>query len=98
MPKPLQAMVQLAIEDAARRQQVEASTLVVVSAEPVTWPDGSLGCPQKGMLYTQALVPGFRIRIASGTEILNYHAASAGQPAFCPAGRVRMPAAGDPRV
>src|SRR6267142_112629 len=75
MPKVMQigqsqSLIQLSLDDAARRSQRDASTLEVVSAEPVTWTDGSIGCPQPGRQYTQALVPGFRIRIRAGTEIL----------------------------
>ncbi len=33
------------------------------SAEAVTWPDSSLGCPSPGMQYTQALVDGLRVLV-----------------------------------
>ncbi|MGC3955418.1 MAG: hypothetical protein QM804_14420 [Propionicimonas sp.] len=33
----------------------------LVSAEAVTWPDSSLGCPSPGVSYTQALVDGLRV-------------------------------------
>lgn len=33
----------------------------LVSAEAVTWPDSSLGCPSPGVMYTQALVDGLRV-------------------------------------
>ena len=87
----LQAMVQLAISEAARRTKSDASTLTVVMAEAVTWPDGSLGCPQPGMAYSQALVPGYRMRIAVGNETLEYHGSARGQPFFCPASRITKP-------
>ena len=87
----LQAMVQIALADAARRRQLTPSTLQVALAEAVTWPDGSLGCPQPGMLYTQALVPGYRIRILAGNETLEYHASQRGQPVYCPASRITGP-------
>ncbi len=93
----LQAMVQLALADTARRRQLTPSTLQVALAEAVTWPDGSLGCPQPGMLYTQALVPGYRIRILAGNETLEYHASQRGQPAYCPASRITSPIP-DPRI
>jgi hypothetical protein len=93
----LQTMVQLAISDAARRTKRDASTLSVVMAEAVTWPDGSLGCPQPDMMYTQALVPGFRIRIVAGAETLEYHASARGQPFYCPAARITHPAS-DSRI
>ena len=95
---PLQSMIQLALDDAARRSQRDAATLEVASADAVTWPDGSIGCPEAGRQYTQALVPGFRIRIRAGAEVFEYHAGARGQPFHCPAGRIREPAAGDPRT
>lgn len=94
--QPLQALVDAALEDAARRTKLERSKLNVISAEAVTWPDGSLGCPQPGMLYTQALVPGYRIRIQAGTEVLDYHAGRRGQLVLCPSGRSMEPAPGGP--
>ena len=81
----------LALADAAKRSGLPASALKVVSAEAVTWSDGSLGCPQPGMLYTQALVPGFHVRIRAGAEVLSYHASSRGGPAFCPASQAKAP-------
>jgi hypothetical protein len=94
----LQSMVKLALDDAARRTQRDVSTLKVASAETVTWPDASIGCPQPGMQYAQALVPGFRIRIQAAAEVLEYHAGRGGQAFYCPAGRVTEPAAADPRT
>ena len=95
---PLQAMVQLALADAARRSRRDASTLKVAAAEAVTWPDGAVGCAQPGMQYTQALVPGFRIRIEAGAQILEYHASRRGHPFYCPPERISEPAAADPRI
>jgi hypothetical protein len=69
----------------------DASTLRVVSADRVTWRDGSLGCPKPGMNYTQALVPGHRIRIQAGAEMLDYHASNRGPPFLCPRERAKDP-------
>ncbi len=63
----------------------------VISAEAVTWPDGSLGCPAPGGMYTMAQVPGYRIRIQAGPEVLDYHANRRGQLQLCPAGRAVEP-------
>ena len=87
----LQAMVQLALADAGRRSRLDPSELKVVLAEAVTWPDGSLGCPRPDMMYTQALVPGYRIRIVAGGQTLEYHASQRGQPFYCPASRISGP-------
>jgi hypothetical protein len=60
----------------------------------VTWSDGSLGCPEPGMLYTQALVRGYRIVLQAGDERLEYHAGKSGQPKFCPADKAIPPVPG----
>jgi hypothetical protein len=85
----LESIARSALADAAKRTGMKKAELKVISAEAVTWPDGSLGCPQPGMMYTQALVPGYRVRIQAGGDVLEYHASRVGQPAFCPADRVR---------
>jgi hypothetical protein len=70
-----------AINDLAKRLNVEAAEISVVSAEEVTWPDGSIGCPEPGMVYTQALVPGSLIVLEAGGKRYEYHGA-AGKPLF----------------
>jgi len=77
--------------DAAKVTGLAASELVVESAAQVTWSDGSLGCPQPDMAYTQALVPGYRIRIRAGERILDYHASTRGFFVLCPAGQAIDP-------
>jgi hypothetical protein len=48
------------------------SEVRIERVEPVTWRDGSLGCPEPGMFYTQALVPGFRVILAVGERRFDY--------------------------
>lgn len=77
------ALRQSVLADAAQRSGVPEKSLRIKSVEAVTWPDGSLGCPQPGAVYTQALVPGYRIVIeANGTEY-PYHAAEQGRFELC---------------
>ncbi len=87
-------MIKAALEDAANRSTTPPADIKVISEEAVTWPDGSLGCPQPGMMYTQALVAGYRIVLQAGAQTLNYHAMSRGKPVFCPASRVVPPVQG----
>jgi hypothetical protein len=54
-----------------------------MSTEKIAWNDGSLGCPQPDHMYTQALVPGYRIRVRSADQTLDYHAAEAGPFLLC---------------
>ena len=79
--------------DAARRSGLPPAQVQLVKAEPVTWSDGSLGCPRPGMLYTQALVPGYRLQLRVGSEIWNYHGSERGALALCPAGQAQEPVA-----
>lgn len=60
-------------DDLATALGVAPSAVKVTSVEAVTWNDGSIGCPEPGMAYTQALVDGYRITLVSeGTEY-HYH-------------------------
>ena len=88
-------MIEAALDDAANRSTTARADIKVTSAEAVTWRDGSLGCPRPGMVYTQALVPGFRIVLQAGEQVLNYHSSSRGRPLFCPAARVTAPLPSD---
>ncbi len=84
---PHETLVGKVLRDAADRSGLPADQLEVLSFESVTWSDGSLGCPAPGMSYTQALVPGYRVRVRAGTAVLDYHATSRGHFIVCPAGR-----------
>ena len=87
-PVGLDAAVQSARAHAAKRTGQTVQSLELVSAQSVTWPDGSLGCPQPGMSYTMALVPGYRIRLrAKGSAVMDYHASETGTLVLCPASR-----------
>ncbi len=83
----LQSIIRAAVDEAARRTGLNASALQVISSEAVTWPDGSLGCPEPGLMYTKAPVPGYRIRIQAGDTVLNYHASERGYLVYCPSER-----------
>src|SRR5690606_11134646 len=41
------------VADAAVRAGTDPAEITVIRGESVTWPDGSLGCPEPGMMYTQ---------------------------------------------
>ena len=75
--------VSMAIADAAERTGVAAGDIEVVEFSLVTWPDGAIGCPEPGVVYTQALVDGYRIVLdADGTQ-LTYHGATGADPFLC---------------
>ena len=87
----LQELVRTVLADAARRSGLDLTNLRVDSAEAVTWSDGSLGCPQPGQSYTQALVPGYRVQIEGNGKSYDYHASVRGSWVLCPAGRAAEP-------
>jgi type III secretory pathway component EscV len=59
--------------DLARQLGITAEEIQVVKAEAVQWSDGSMGCPQPGMMYTQALVPGYQIILSVAGQEYDYH-------------------------
>lgn len=69
--------------DLSDRIGVPADEITVVGVESVTWNDGSLGCPEPGMMYTQALVDGRRIVLESGDTEYRYHSNMEGPPFLC---------------
>jgi hypothetical protein len=71
------------LADASERTGQASDALVVTQAEAVTWNDGSLGCPEPGMFYTQALVDGYQIVVAAGDERLDYRVQSSGFFRLC---------------
>jgi len=89
-PVTLQALVQSALAQAQKLSGRPPNEISVIDAAAVDWPDGSGGCPQPEMVYTQAVVPGYRIRIRAGKQVMNFHAARFSVAAqFCPADRVQ---------
>src|SRR5690606_19197086 len=48
-------------QDLAQRLGVDPEAIEVVTKEAVEWPNGAMGCPAPGAVYTQAIVPGFRM-------------------------------------
>ena len=75
------------LADAARRTGASEETIEVVRADAMTWNDGSLGCPEPGMLYTQALVDGFQVILDADGEELDYRVGQGGSFRLCEDGR-----------
>jgi len=78
-------------QDLARTLGVERSSITTVTAEPVTWRSGALGCPIPGRQYTQGQVSGFRIVLKANEKKYSYHASKNGTPFYCSRPRNRKP-------
>ena len=88
----LQAGIAAAKSDLAGRLEITEQDIELSEAREVTWRDGALGCPEPDMMYTQALVPGYYIRLSAGDDSYAYHAGRDGQPFLCPEERSQPPA------
>ena len=90
----VEAMRAAVLADAASAWPDAERAALRVDAEPVTWPDGAMGCPTPGVMYTQALVPGWRLVVSDGRREMIYHASQRGAWVQCPAGRATRPLPG----
>jgi hypothetical protein len=85
------------LKEAASLSKVSAEQLVIVRAKSVVWNDGSLGCPEPGIQYTQALVNGYWVVIVAAGKTYDFRVARGGSFRLCPPGRGRPPLQSDNR-
>jgi hypothetical protein len=74
-----------AIEGDLRERGVEGAP-ALLRAEAITWPNGALGCPRPGAVYTQALVAGMRVLVEVGGREYDYRFGDADIPVLCERG------------
>jgi len=79
----METIVTTAKNDLATRLAIDPGQIELLEAASVTWPDGSLGCPKPGMLYTQVQVDGIRIRFQAGEQVYEYHGGGERPPFLC---------------
>jgi hypothetical protein len=80
-------IVAAVVADAAERTGAAEDAIDVVAAMQMTFSDGSLDCPEPGMLYTQALVDGYHVILDAGGEELDYRITADGGFRLCESGR-----------
>lgn len=80
VPQPLLAIFQ---DDLARRALVKHDAITVLSATEQQWPDGAMGCPQPGTMYTQMIVPGYRVVLQANGDRYAYHSDRRGNFVVC---------------
>jgi len=83
------------LKEAAKLANVTPEQLVILRAEAVVWNDGSLGCPEPGMDYTQALVNGYWVVINAAGQTYDFRVGRGGSFRLCPAGRGHPPLRSD---
>jgi hypothetical protein len=82
-PETGSSLVSQAKKDLAQRLGAPMEGIELLKIEEVTWRDGSLGCPQPGMFYTQALVNGSLIQLQYKATVYQYHSGRGGKPFLC---------------
>lgn len=88
--------VELARADLAERLKVPLDQVTVTSQTEQDWPDASLGCPRKGMMYAQVISNGSRLELDVAGRHYSYHS-GAGKPYFYCASPPRGARIGTPR-
>ncbi len=73
----------LAVADLSGRIGVDGSEVELVSLQDVTWRDGSLGCPEAGMSYIQALTAGQQMILRVNGQDYYYHSGKGGVFNYC---------------
>jgi len=86
-----QGIVDSILSETARLAKVRREQLVIVRAESVIWNDGSLGCPEPVMMYTQALVNGYWVVIEAAGKKYDFRVGSGGTFRLCPPGQGKPP-------
>ncbi len=77
-------LLQKIFADLEKQSGTNRSEFALLTAESAQWPDGSLGCPEPGQMYTQALVDGYRIVIGITDQKYDYRASEKGFFKLCP--------------
>ena len=78
-----EALLDAIKKDLAARTGADPASIEVVRAQAVVWNDGSLGCPQPGMEYTQMLVDGYWVVLRYGGQDYDYRATQSGYFLLC---------------
>ncbi len=91
----LEELAALAVADLAAELGVPTEEIEVEVVERVTWRDGSYGCPQPDMSYTQALTPGSRFQLSHEDASFWYHQGGDQPPFPCEDPQEPAPGSGD---
>jgi hypothetical protein len=82
MVLPIEVM-QAVVDLVALESGAEVTTVTIVSAEAVEWPDSFLGCPVEGAFAAQVITPGYRVVVQLEGEELVIHTDLTGNAVTC---------------
>jgi hypothetical protein len=86
-----QAILEAILKEVAALERVGPDQVAIERAESVVWNDGSLGCPEPGMAYTQALVKGYWVVVEAAGKKYDFRVGSGGTFRLCPPGQGQPP-------
>lgn len=75
--------IEYARQNLAEKLQVPLESVQQIDYKNVVWPDGNMGCPQKGKRFTPAEIPGYLIRLTVNNEVYEYHGGGGQLPSLC---------------
>ncbi len=58
-----------------------ADSLTLQNKEEMEWPNGALGCAKPGMMYTEMIVPGYKLTYTDGSQTYTVHTNQMGNQA-----------------
>lgn len=86
-PPQLAVMVETILIHLGQQTGRAADEIRFVSAEPVTWPNGGLGCPAEGLNYIDVQVEGSLITLEVDGQPYTYHTDGGRNFVLCQDGR-----------
>ena len=75
--------IDLAVADLTERLNIPAGDITVEQASLTIWSDGSLGCPEPKMVYTQGETDGSVIELRAAGATWWYHSGGTKTPFLC---------------
>lgn len=78
------AAIERAKSHLADTLKLRAKDIAVESAKETTWPDASLGCPEKGRMYAQMVMSGWTVVLKAKGRLHEVHVAGT-RAVSCPA-------------
>jgi len=79
----VQELIERAKADLAQRLSISQSMISIIETKETSWRDGSLGCPQPGIVYSKFPTPGYIVKLGYGSNEFEYHVSIHGDTLYC---------------
>jgi hypothetical protein len=76
-------MVRLSTAFLVQQFKLAQDAVKVKEVTPMTWPDASLGCPKRGVMYIQVLTPGFQVVLEADGHAFTFHTDAKDRVVLC---------------